>query len=57
MHSLEYSGTWKVSDGDFVFTITNKTATNLNLADMARAGSTNLVNLERKSVASRLWNS
>lgn len=36
---LDYSGTWKVSGGDFIFTITNKTATNLDLARMAPVGS------------------
>jgi hypothetical protein len=37
--SFEYKGIWHVSGGDFISTLTNKTAKKLNLADMATLGS------------------
>jgi hypothetical protein len=42
---MEYRGTWNVSSGDFVLTLTNKTAENLDVTDMVHLGTVTRLHL------------
>ena len=44
-HGLDYKGTWEVRDSFFIFTLTNKTATNFELTNMAPIGSVTRLHL------------